>query len=334
MWGVVVLVLFAIVLVLLYLLWKQSNQSKEADLDLEFDTSNMSDKEKMDNKFANFNFLFDFPEIEKYEEAKAAHLKDAADKEKKNNCSRFLMNRCVLLMQKADTFNKAAPHIAQEKKMEMCTETRWNNFTEAKNMLEAESENIKREADFLNPGWGERIFPETMRLQQQHALSQINQQRAAQGQPPLTLEQAFGGPPQPRQAPSAHGHSHGGVACDGSHGASAPVSPAAAAPSLSSPPQEAAKTQHKPKPHNHNNGGRKEKLQAQYAAKQTQKSVLNPEEPAKPSKAQLEKQKADADRVLRELVREEEAQAAKKKKVASPAPPSITRSPSVADELD
>jgi len=176
--------------------------------ELELDEENMDQKAKMEQHLDNFDFLFDFPEIEEYEAKKEEWVQDPTPA-KKDLAMRFLMKRAGALAQKGSLFNQAAPRLVAKKKAGMCNETHFANLQEAKEQLDAEGANIQAEANEFKPGWGKEIFNDVVKLQREHVQRMQQQQAMANGQAPRQAAQAQQTPQQAqkpqRRKPNSQG---------------------------------------------------------------------------------------------------------------------------------
>lgn len=99
---------------------------------------------------------------EEMEDAK----KDKTEEGKKKIAS-ALMNRCCQAVDYALGFNQMGPRLAQEQKKGALPVGVFDQFKAATKEVNEELEDIKVEADLVQPGWGEKIIPQCSQMVQQ-----------------------------------------------------------------------------------------------------------------------------------------------------------------------
>jgi len=149
LWIVVIGVVLGIIGVLIYV-YKSQIHVEEEEMDLEVDDSEKTKKAKMIDEF---NFEFDFPEIEKYEKAKAAYDENASP-QNQNIAVNTLCARAAGLMQKGSLFSQIAPHVEGARRQKLVSQERYDAMLAAKRMLDAEAEDIKEEAEKFKSAFG------------------------------------------------------------------------------------------------------------------------------------------------------------------------------------
>jgi len=103
------------------------------------------EKSRMMEMIKNFNFEFDFPEIEFYNTAKSNYDKDATPQTEAIVVN-ALCARAAGLMKKGAMFSQIAPHVAQYFKLEFIPKERFDQMVEGKKLIDQEEIDIKEEA--------------------------------------------------------------------------------------------------------------------------------------------------------------------------------------------
>jgi len=117
-------------------------------------------------------FDFQFPQRDRYEEIKAK------EGMKSKLTAQALMNRALADIPIILRMQREAPGIESAKRANFCPAEVWSGYQRASMMLSEEFESVKQEAEELQKGWGEKIFPSANAIYMQH----MNQMMQAQQQ--------------------------------------------------------------------------------------------------------------------------------------------------------